>query len=68
MTFDLRSDMAPSRRDARAAREERLDVLHRVVTGQAENRRELGFAGYFVAAWFLMDLVQWLDWFIGKLQ
>lgn len=68
MTFELRSEsFIRTRRDARE-RDERIDSLHRIVTGQALSRRELTYAGFFIGAWFLMDLVQWLDWFIGKFQ
>jgi len=71
MTFELRSDdFAPSdvRRESREPHGERFDALHRIVTGQALTRKELNFAGFFIATWFLMDVVQWLDWLIGKFQ
>ncbi len=71
MTFELHSDMASGasreRRDARE-REERVDALHRIVTGQALSRKELNYAGFFIATWFMMDLVQWLDWLFEKLR
>jgi hypothetical protein len=57
-------EQRPSRRERRDA--ERMDSLHRIVTGQASNRRELNVAGFFIAGWFVMDLVQWVDWLVGK--
>ena len=42
------------------------DAIHRILTGQALTRKELIIGGIIVAAWFLMDLVQWLDWLWGK--
>lgn len=73
MTFDLRAgdivrSDAHSRRESREQAAERLEALHRIVTGQPLTRKELNSAGFFIAVWFLMDVVQWLDWLIGKLQ
>lgn len=62
MTFELRSgDFASSNAPRRESREEGgdgLDALHRIVTGQALTRKELSFAGFFIATWFLMDVAQ----------
>jgi hypothetical protein len=44
-----------------------MDALHRILAGQPLTSRELRWAGILVIVWFLMDLVQWIDWFIGKL-
>lgn len=43
-----------------------MDTIHRVLTGQPLSRRELIAAGILVLIWFVMDLVQWLDWLWGK--
>ena len=58
-----RSGARPESRD-----EGGMDSLHRIVTGQALNRTELNVAGIFIGGWFLMDLVQWLDWLASKLH
>lgn len=39
-----------------------MDAIHRILTGQPLTPRELRIAGLLVLLWFLMDLVQWLDW------
>ena len=44
-----------------------MDWLHRAVSGQPISTKELRIAGTFVIVWFLMDLVQWLDWLREKL-
>jgi hypothetical protein len=44
-----------------------MDFVHRILTGQPLTARELRMAGWLVLAWFLMDLVQWIDWLWGKL-
>jgi hypothetical protein len=44
-----------------------MDWLHRAVSGQSISPKELRIAGIFVIVWFLMDLVQWLDWLGEKL-
>lgn len=35
-----------------------MDTLHRILSGQSVTKRELLFAGLFVAVWFLMDVIQ----------
>jgi hypothetical protein len=45
-----------------------MDAIHRVLTGQPLNRTELIVAGALVLLWFLMDLVQWIDWLLNKLN
>ena len=45
-----------------------MDAVHRVLTGQSLTPRELRFAGLVVLLWFLMDLVQWIDWLWGKVH
>lgn len=45
-----------------------MDAIHRILSGQPLTPRELRWAGAVVAIWFLMDLVEWLDWLIGKFQ
>lgn len=44
-----------------------MDAIHRILTGQSLTPTELRVAGALVLAWFLMDLVQWIDWLWGKL-
>jgi hypothetical protein len=43
-----------------------MDFLHRILSGQTLTRRELHIAGWFVVAWFILDLVEWVDWLIDK--
>lgn len=43
-----------------------MEALHRIVSGQALTPRQLTFAGIFVSVWFLMDLIQFVDWILGK--
>lgn len=43
-----------------------FDAIHRILCGQPLSPRELRVAGYLVLAWFVMDLIQWLDWLWGK--
>jgi hypothetical protein len=43
-----------------------FDTLHRILSGQTLSKRELRIAGVVVMAWFLMDLVQWVDWLFQK--
>jgi hypothetical protein len=64
-TFDARTR---DERVPRERREERVDSVHRIMTGQALTRNELRLAGFFIAVWFLMDLVQWLDWLSEKFR
>jgi len=40
--------------------------LHRILSGTPERRIELIAAGIFVAVWFTMDFVQWIDWAVAK--
>jgi hypothetical protein len=47
---------------------EGLDPVHRVLTGQTLTRKELMIGGFVVAIWFVMDLVQWLDWLVSKFR
>jgi hypothetical protein len=44
-----------------------MDVIHRILTGQPISPLELRVAGILVLLWFLMDLVQWVDWLWSKL-
>jgi hypothetical protein len=41
---------------------------HRILSGSPERRTELVAAGIFVALWFAMDFVQWIDWASSKLN
>jgi hypothetical protein len=59
--------MAVPARDPRRVKELAMDWLHRAVSGQSISPKELRIAGIFVIVWFLMDLVQWLDWLGEKL-
>lgn len=43
------------------------DRFHRILSGSPMSRGELIFAGGFVLQWWLMDVVQFVDWLIGKL-
>lgn len=40
--------------------------LHRVLSGSPVHRVELVAAGIFVAVWFALDFVQWIDWAVTK--
>jgi hypothetical protein len=44
-----------------------MDAFHRILTGQPLTVKELRIAGIIVLVWFLMDLVQWVDWLLSKL-
>ena len=44
-----------------------MDALHRILSGQALTARQLRGAGFFVMSWWLMDLVQFVDWLWGKM-
>lgn len=44
------------------------DDLHRIVSGTPLTSTQLRAAGWFIVVWFWMDLVQWVDWLIGKLM
>jgi hypothetical protein len=59
--------MAVPARDPCRMKELAMDWLHRAVSGQPISPKELRIAGTFVIVWFLMDLVQWLDWLREKL-
>jgi hypothetical protein len=54
-------------RDPRRMKELAMEWLHRAVSGQTITPKQLRIAGIFVIVWFLMDLVQWLDWLKEKL-
>lgn len=43
-----------------------MDALHRILSGQTVTERELRIGGFLVLLWFLMDLVQWIDWLWSK--
>jgi hypothetical protein len=43
-----------------------LDTVHRILAGQTVTPRELRIAGWLVVVWFMMDLVQFIDWLWGK--
>jgi hypothetical protein len=43
-----------------------MEALHRILSGQALTPRQLTLAGVFVSAWFLMDLIQFVDGLAGK--
>ena len=44
-----------------------MDFLHRAFSGQSLSRRELQIVGWFLSAWFLMDVVQFADLQYGTL-
>lgn len=46
---------------------DRVDI-HRVLTGQTLTRKELVIGGIIVIIWFLMDLIQFVDWLWLKLH
>jgi hypothetical protein len=39
-----------------------MDWLHRALGGTPVSATQLRLAGFFAMGWFIMDLVQWLDW------
>jgi hypothetical protein len=43
-----------------------FDAINRILSGQALTRRQRTGAGIFVAVWFLMDLIQFVDWLLSK--
>lgn len=43
-----------------------MEGLHRVLSGQALTPKQLRWAGLFVIVWFLMDVIQFVAWMIGK--
>ena len=43
-----------------------MDAIHRILSGQSLTRRELVGAGLFVLSWWLMDVVQFIDWLWSK--
>jgi len=45
-----------------------MDPVHRILTGQTLSRKELIVGGIIVVIWFAMDVVQWVDWLIGKFR
>lgn len=42
--------------------------LHRILSGTPAVRGELVAAGIFVAVWFAMDIIQFSDWAMLKLN
>jgi hypothetical protein len=43
-----------------------MDTIHRILTGTPLTHCELRIGGILVMLWFLMDLVQWIDWLWSK--
>lgn len=43
-----------------------METLHRILSGQALNRRQLVWAGIFVFFWFGMDVIQFADFLYSK--
>lgn len=43
-----------------------MDAFHRVMAGAPVSRRQLRAAGIVVVIWIAMDVIQWLDWLVGK--
>lgn len=43
-----------------------MDALHRILTGNTLTNKQLVFAGVFVIFWFLIDIIQFVDWVISK--
>ena len=43
-----------------------MDSLHRILSGQSLTRPQLIGAGIFVGFWFLIDVIQFVDWLWGK--
>lgn len=68
MTDSMFDRAFDDRTERGAQREAQTDSLHRMMTGQTLTRQELRYGGLFIAAWFLMDLVQWLDWLADKFR
>ena len=44
-----------------------LDGLHRAVTGQTASKKELIIAGIFILQWYVMDVIQFIDFVREKL-
>lgn len=45
-----------------------FDAVHRILCAQPVTPGELRVAGILVLVWFVMDLIQWIDWLVGKFQ
>lgn len=45
-----------------------MEALNRILSGQSLTPRQLLGAGVFVAVWFGMDLVQFVDMVVGWLR
>lgn len=43
-----------------------MDALHRALTGQTLSRRELRIGSVLIMVWFGMDVIQFVDWLVGK--
>ena len=39
-----------------------MDALHKILAGNPDDRRQLVAAGIFVAIWFVMDTIEFVDW------
>lgn len=46
----------------------KVEQLHRALSGQTLTPRQLRAAGWFVAVWFLMDVVQFFDMIWGWMK
>lgn len=44
------------------------DSIHRILSGSPLQRKELVAAGIFVAIWFIIDVIQFSDWLLLKLN
>ena len=39
-----------------------MDAIHRILAGSPLARKELIAAGVFVAVWFVIDVIEFVDW------
>lgn len=43
-----------------------MDAIHRILTGQTLTPTQLRIAGVVILLWILIDVIQFVDWLIGK--
>lgn len=45
-----------------------MEALHRILSGQSLTQQQLVGAGLFVMSWWLMDVIQFVDWLWGRIR
>lgn len=45
-----------------------MDLIHRALSGQTLTRNELRAAGIFILVWFVMDVIQFIDFVFDKFK